>query len=330
MLPHIGLDILGSDKDSNDLLESALPWIESKRDEAHFSIFCETKNVPLLQQFPFISYQIATEAISMQDSPWMAVRKKKSSSMLLGLSAMKMKQVDALVSLGNTGALTLAAKIHLGMLPGIKRPALLATIPSKQGNIVVLDVGANTGWRSSNLLEFAIMGLAYQKTQGIAHPKVALLNVGTESFKGTLEIKEAYQKMTSHPGLSPFFCGNIEGRTIFEGKAHVVVTDGFTGNIFLKTAEGVTHFLLDAYKKYFSSDPMHLVKLKGQLEESECSGAILAGVDGLVIKCHGFAHPNVFSHNLSHALDLVQKKFLANFTQEIASFFSSKSPYSPS
>ncbi len=181
----------------------------------------------------------------MDDDPLIAVRRKKDSSLCQGLQYLKEKKIDAFVSAGNTGALLFAAKTTLKTLKGIDRPALLALLPTKKKEVAVLDVGANLSLKPDHIVQFAQMGIAYQKSRGIENPIVGLLNIGIEAKKGTPQLQEAYLKLDAMNRDQPFFAGNIEGKDVFHGNIDVLVTDGFTGNVFLKTAEGIAAFILE-------------------------------------------------------------------------------------
>lgn len=319
ILPTIGLDLMGSDEDSNFVLASLLPILQSLKHSAHFVLFGEEKNKEALDATPFISYQIASNAISMEENPLTAVRQKKGSSLHLGMQALKNQEIQAFISMGNTGALMLAAKLQLDTLPSITRPALLTLLPTKNQEMVVLDVGANTLCKGSHLVEFAAMGIAYQKARGIKQPKVGLLNIGTEAVKGTPELQEAYQKLSelNTNYQYPFFCGNIEARDAFQGSVDVLVTGGFAGNIFLKTSEGIGELLLNKLSKH-----PHIEELQEQLDYSQYPGALLCGVNGLVIKCHGSARSSSFSHSLICAIRLLEERFLDRIKEEVCRFFS--------
>lgn len=318
-LPSIGLDLMGSDEDSTTVLTSLLPIIESLQNSARFVLFGDEKNKTALESIAFASYKIASDVISMEENPLTAVRQKKGSSLHLGMQALQNKEIQAFISMGNTGALMLAAKLQLDTVPSITRPALLTLLPSKEKEIVVLDVGANTLCKSSHLIEFAAMGIAYQKARGIQKPKVGLLNIGIEATKGTPELQEAYQKLSelSHSYEYPFFVGNIEARAAFLGTVDVLVSGGFAGNIFLKTCEGIGELLLDKISQHAPNQ-----KLKEQLDYSQYPGAILCGVNGLVIKCHGSARSSSFSHSLTCAIRLLEEHFLERIKEEIGKFFS--------
>jgi glycerol-3-phosphate acyltransferase PlsX len=321
ILPSIGIDLTGSDEDSNLVAASLLPILESLKHVARFILFGEEKNKEQLDTIPFISYKIASEAISMEEKALTAIRERKGSSIHLGIQALENKEIDAFISMGNTGALMLAAKLQLGTLPSITRPALMTLLPTKKQQLAILDVGANTTCRSDHLVEFAAMGIAYQKARGIKHPKVGLLNIGTESSRGTTELQEAYQKLSalSSEYEWPFFSGNVEARDAFQGSIDVLVTGGFAGNIFLKTCEGIGELLLDKLSKDLTSQ-----ELQRQLDYGQYPGALLCGVNGLVIKCHGSARSASFSHSLSSAVTLLEEHFLLRIKEEVGKFFSKK------
>lgn len=318
-LPHIGIDLMGSDTDSCFIIDSLLPILDSLQKDAHFVLFGEEKHSRLIS-CPYISYQIASESIEMGDHPLWAARRKKNSSLALGISVLQNKSLHAFISMGNTGALLTTARARLKTLPPITHPALLALLPSKKGNVAVLDVGANIEYKSSHLIEFAAMGIAYQKTQGIENPTVGILNIGKEAIKGPSELKQAYQQLEKLSALhdKPFFIGNIEGRDVFEGTADVLVTGGFAGNIFLKTSEGMARFLLGQLPVNTSLEPF-----QHKLDYRKYPGAILCGLPGIVIKCHGEAKIPALTQSILSAIDLVKKDFTQKIQREILSFFNS-------
>lgn len=316
-LPSIGLDIMGSDEDPASVLTSLLPILKKLKDSARFVVFGEEKNSELVKDSPFCSYQTAADAITMEDEPLWAVRKKRNSSLHLGMQALKNKEIQAFISMGNTGALMATARLSLQTLPKISRPALLTLLPTKNREMAVLDVGANATFKESHLVEFAAMGIAYQKARGIHQPKVGLLNIGTEARKGPPEIQKAYQALAK---TYPFFCGNIEGRDAFEGHLDVLVSDGFTGNIFLKTSEGIARFLLNSL-----GNRSELQELRSRLDYSEYPGALLCGVDGLVMKCHGTGNSASLYHSLTNVISLLEGRFLDLLASELSLFFSGES-----
>lgn len=268
------------------------------------------------EAYPFVSYIPCEDVIAMDEDPLVAVRRKKKSSMHLGMKALKDSQIDALISMGNTGALMACARIHLKTLPHITRPALLTLVPSKGRETALLDVGASSGAKSSHFLQFAAMGIAYQKARGTENPKAGLLNIGSEAIKGPPELQKAYRALAS---LYEHFQGNIEARNAFDGLVDVLITDGFTGNILLKASEGIARFLLEEL-----SDHCDFTSLKKKLDYSEYPGALLAGVQGLVIKCHGTGEPTALATSIENALTLIEKRFLQQLQKQLHLFFCKK------
>jgi glycerol-3-phosphate acyltransferase PlsX len=251
----------------------------------------------------------------MEDNPLYAVRRKKDSSLYLGVQMLKEGYLDAFISSGNTGALMAASKLLLSTLPGVDRPALLSLLPTRKTEIAVLDVGANTSYKAKHLLQFALLGAAFQKSRGIAHPKVGLLNVGAEAKKGTPELRTVYESLKKMPSPPFLFIGNIEAREVFQGGIDVLVTDGFTGNVFLKTAEGIAVVILDELEESmreqeFSPLNPTLTKLRHHLHFAKYPGALLAGVDGIVIKCHSNASFDSVLSSITSAVRLTQHHFL--------------------
>ncbi len=314
-VPSIALDLLGSDADSDILLESAIPIIESLREKVSLLLIGEEKNRKTLESLPSISYIIAPEAVTMEDNPLTAVRQKKKSSLALGMQALKEKKVDAFISCSNTGALVASARIELDPLPQIKYPALLTHIPSSEKSTVILDVGASITCDSVCLLKFAAIGTAYQKTQGIKKPLVALLNMGEEASKGPLEFQEAHKALSSLDKANSYsFYGNIEGRDAFKGIVDVIVTNGFCGNIFLKTAEGLSMLFLEKYKNHNPDN-------KDILDPTKYPGALLCGVRGIVIKCHGKANSQAIEQSINNAIKLIKENFIETLEKEISALF---------
>jgi glycerol-3-phosphate acyltransferase PlsX len=258
---------------------------------------------PLAGKF---AYRVATEVIDMADPPLLALRRKKNASLCVGIRMLKEGAIDAFVSAGNTGALVSYAKIALSTLPGVLRPALVALIPTKKNPVAVLDVGANLHAKAVHLSQFAWIGAAYQRARGIDNPRVGLLNIGSEAVKGTSEHRSAYAALQKQTDFH--FAGNIEGKSAFEGDVDVLVTDGFTGNVFLKTAEGVASFILD--QMHLESRKAQFDDLERRLHYAEYPGALLAGVRGIVIKCHGYANAQGVANGVRQAAELIEGDFL--------------------
>ena len=252
----------------------------------------------------------ATEVVGMSEAPADALRKKKDSSMRVAINLVKEGAAEACVSAGNTGALMATAKFVLKMLPGIERPAIIAELPAIGGTVHMLDLGANTVSDSDQLFQFAVMGsIVTSDIRSIQRPRVALLNIGVEDTKGHDSVRDAAAKLNAS-GLN--YVGFIEGNQIFSGKADVVVTDGFTGNIALKTMEGtvglVSHYLKRAFTRNILAKLQALFSrsvLKGlsvEMDSRNYNGASLVGLNGIVIKSHGSADAHAFQHAIDTAV----------------------------
>ncbi|HEV8052020.1 MAG TPA: phosphate acyltransferase PlsX [Parachlamydiaceae bacterium] len=333
---HIGIDLMGGDNPPALLFPAILQ--AAKQLPSHQTLLViATKSVVdqlspiIISSLPTdacarISFQECEEVITMEDDPLTAVRKKKNSSLVVGMGLLKTKRIDALVSCGNTGALIASAALILPLLRDVSHPALLVTLPTAKGPVAVLDVGGNVINKSEQLVRFAFLGAAYQRAiLGIKSPKVGLLNVGIESRKGTLEVRKAYEilagycKTAASEYIIPdfVFSGNIEARDLFKGTVDVLVTDGFTGNILLKTAEGVASFIFESLKdKIIGKSTPEVEKsfndLKKQFNYAEYPGAIVCGVDGLVVKVHGNASAESLLVSIFSAMDCIQKKIISH------------------
>ncbi len=275
-----------------------------------------------------IEFILVSEEVTMDDSPLWVVRHKRNSSIAAGIELLKEKTVSAFVSAGNTGALMAYAKLELNMLPGIDRPALMTNLPTEKGSVVVLDVGANVASRPTHLVQFALMGSAYQKyVNAIEIPRVGLLNIGAEARKGTRKVREAYFALKEYCSLKRDvnrlsimqFCGNIEGREVFQGVVDVLVTDGFTGNVFLKTCEGVSAFILDHLQRQFpaaSKETQYIFKdLDKYLNYAEYPGAVLCGLDEIIVKCHGYSSSQAMLSGIKGAIHLLQTDLVKNMKE---------------
>ncbi len=252
----------------------------------------------------------STEVVGMSEAPADALRKKKDSSMRVAINLVKEGVAAACVSAGNTGALMMTAKFVLKMLPGINRPAIIAELPAIGGTVHMLDLGANTVTNSAQLLQFAVMGsIVAADISAIDRPRIALLNIGAEETKGNDTVREGAALLEAS-GLN--YVGFIEGNEIFSGKTDVVVTDGFTGNIALKTMEGTvglaSHYLRRAFMRNWLSKLQAMVampvlkKLSVEMDSRNYNGASLVGLNGIVIKSHGSADSYAFQHAIETAL----------------------------
>lgn len=320
---RIAIDLLGSDRDPAELSQAIPALLDLLPERVHFVVFCPKNLVDTLSPLPRVDIELSPEVIEMGEEPLAAIRAKKESSICRGISMLGEKQVDAFVSAGNTGALFGAAKTTLSTLPGIDRPALLALLPTESHPMAVLDVGANTTVKASHLFQFAQMGLAYQKCRGVEKPTCGLLNIGTEATKGSPVMQEAYTMLQKLNEKEKVFIGNVEGRAAFQGTFDVLVTDGFTGNVFLKTAEGISSFLLQQIlevtdEKCSSELKLILSDLHHRLHYSQYPGAILCGIDGIVIKCHGESSPEALLSAVKGAYRLVDHGYLEKIRTELS------------
>jgi glycerol-3-phosphate acyltransferase PlsX len=236
--------------------------------------------------------------------PQDALRRKKNSSMRVAINLVEQGEASACVSAGNTGALLATSRFVLGMVPGIDRPAIVSAVPSAGGYTVMLDLGANPDCNDDHLVQFAVMGsVIASDLHGIERPRVGLLNVGEEDIKGTEEIKAAHKRLT---GSALNYVGFVEGDKIFSGAVDVVVTDGFTGNVSLKTMEGLAKFISGAMKEEFTRSMVRKVgalaaaptlkALKARLDPRAYNGASMVGLQGVVIKSHGGADRMSFAN----------------------------------
>jgi glycerol-3-phosphate acyltransferase PlsX len=263
-----------------------------------------------------LSIKNATEVVGMSESPADALRKKKDSSMRVAINLVKEGVAEAAVSAGNTGALMATAKFVLKMLPGIARPAILAELPAIGGTVHMLDLGANTICDPEQLFQFAVMGsIVTSDMRNIERPRVALLNIGVEDIKGHDSLREA-ATLLNESSLN--YVGFIEGSEIFSGKTDVVVTDGFTGNVALKTMEGTvglaSHYLRRAFTRNFLAKLQALIarpvlrSLAVEMDSRNYNGASLVGLNGIVIKSHGSADSYAFQHAIETALVEVKNR----------------------
>ena len=278
---------------------------------------------------PRLSIVHASEVVGMSESAADALRKKKDSSMRVAISLVKEGGAEACVSAGNTGALMATAKFVLKMLPGIDRPAIITELPAKGGSLHMLDLGANTQCTAEHLFQFAVMGsIVTADITGIERPRIALLNIGAEDSKGIDTVREAAARLNAG---TLNYVGFIEGSELFSGKADVVVTDGFTGNVALKTMEGTvdlaSHYLQRAFGRNLftrlqalAARPV-LKSLAARMDSRRYNGATLVGLNGIVIKSHGSADSYAFEHAIETAVVEVRNQVpqqIGNFLQREA------------
>lgn len=265
--------------------------------------------------------------IGNHDKPSHAVRRGRGSSMWLAIESVKEGRCSAVVSAGNTGALMAMSKLILRTLPGISRPAIAALFPTLRGECVMLDLGANVECDANDLFRFAVMGDAFARAVlGLSRPKIGLLNVGAEELKGRSEVKEAMELIKSS-GHDLNFHGFIEGNDIAAGTVDVVVTDGFSGNIALKTAEGAARLIRTYLRDAFNSSPIAkggavlasgaLKSVKDKLDDRKRNGAMFVGLNGIAVKSHGGADAYSFCNAISVAVELVAHHINARIIEEL-------------
>ena len=311
----IAVDAMGGDHAPEEIIKGVLQSLHAFEDIRIHIFGDEQKMAPYLEPHPRLQVIHCTEVIEPDDEPVRAIRKKKDASMVRMAQAVKDGEAQACVSAGNTGALMSAGLFIVGRLEGIQRPALAPTLPTIDGNgFVLLDAGANSDSKPAQLAQFAIMGSIYaEKVRGIEKPRVGLLNIGTEAGKGNELTKLAYAELQAAP---IHFIGNVESRDLLNGAADVVVTDGFTGNMVLKTIEGTAMNVFSMIKDVFMSSlktklAAGLVKddlkgLKKKMDYSEYGGAGLFGLNHPVIKAHGSSNANALFNAVRQARTMVE------------------------
>ncbi len=268
------------------------------------------------------------EAIAEDIKPSQAIRNgSRNTSMRLAIQAVKDGETDGVVSAGNTGALMAISKLCFRTLQGVHRPAIVGLLPTQQGRCVMLDIGGNTECSAMNLVEFAIMGNIFAKVMlGVDNPRIGLLNIGSEEMKGREEIREAAQ-IIRESSLSLNFQGFIEGHDIGAHKVDVVVTDGFTGNVALKTLEGtakvISKFVKDAVMKSlllklaFKFAPASVAEMREKMDPRKYNGAMFVGLNGVAVKSHGGADAIGFATAIETAADIISFKFNEKITKEL-------------
>ena len=277
---------------------------------------------------PRLKIQNATETIEMEDTPTLAIKRKKDSSMVVGFKMLKEGQGDVFISAGNSGALLTGATLLVGRIKGIDRPALAGILPAYKSRLVLIDAGSNTNCKPINLLQFAQMSSIYiRNTFGVESPKIGLLNIGTEETKGNELVRESYHLLKEKSEeLNINFVGNVEGRDAFSGEIDAIVTDGFTGNVFLKTTEGLGKFV----KRTLSESLMHNIltkicaipclpainRFKKTMDYKSYGGALFLGVKKPVVKAHGSSDATLFEFTLKQAEQFVNNKTVDNLISE--------------
>ena len=326
----LAIDVMGGDHGPQTTIQGVV-LAAKKHPNVNFVLFGdkykssdELKKNPDLTNYEFIH---TSESISSTDEPVNALRKLKKSSMRLGINSVQLSKANGFVSAGNTGALMAISKFVLKTIKGIDRPAIAALLPTMKGQAVVLDLGANVECSNENLVQFALMGDLFSKSVlGIQNPKLGLLNVGSEQIKGHTTVKKTFddlKKMNSKIN----FHGFVEGNDINKGIVDVIVTDGFSGNIALKTAEGVAEliftFLKNAYASSIISKIGYLLskpainRFKTRIDPRKYNGAVLLGLNGIVVKSHGGTDAFGFSNAIGVAISLIENSYTDEIKKEM-------------
>ncbi len=275
----------------------------------------------------------APETVTMQDKPGHVVRHGRESSMWSALESVRNGEATVCVSCGNTGALMLMSVLRLRKLPGVSRPAIAVMWPSQnpQKHNIMLDGGADIRADARDLLQYALMGASYARNGfGLARPRIGLLNVGTEEHKGRAELKEAHDLIAANASISDFeFVGFVEGRDLPGTRCDVIVTDGFTGNVALKTGEGIAKLISDLLREAFQYSPLSrlasllaytsLMRLRKRVDPSRANGGVFLGLNGTVVKSHGAADATGVSSAIKLAFELAQSGFSAKLAARVAS-----------
>jgi len=309
-------------------VQAALDFVRKHEDVRAILVGMEEKIRPFLGKGDESRLVIrhASEVVAMDESPALAIRTKKDSSMRVALDLVKNGEADACVSAGNTGALMAISRFVLKMLPGIDRPAICAVLPTVSGHVHVLDLGANVDCSPEHLLQFGIMGASL--VGAIEHkdrPTVGILNIGEEDIKGNDVVKRAAE-LLKESGLN--FVGNIEGDGLYKGEAEVVVCDGFVGNVALKASEGLAQMLATFLRQEFGRNLLTklaaLVALpvikhfKRRVDHRRYNGASLLGLRGIVVKSHGSADAFSFGNALDRAAETVRNGVLERISKRVA------------
>ena len=330
-LVKIAVDAMGGDNSPKKIIEGVIHNHKLINKDNFYRIFgdgnkiVDTINKKISKEYFEIIH--TDKKVESTDTPLEAAKRGKKTSMWLSIESVKKKESDIVISAGNTGALLVIAKLNLKMIENIDKPALSALWPNKTGMSVVLDLGANIECSSKNLIDFSIMGASlYKSLYPNETPNVALLNIGSEELKGNEIIKETYQKLNEKK-KSFDFKGFIEGNELMKGEVNVIVSDGFTGNVALKTAEGTANFITDELKKVLSGSLLgkissllnisNLRKFKKRLDPRLYNGAIFIGLDTPVVKSHGGTDFIGFSNSLDVCNRIVKGNLIEKINSNI-------------
>ena len=330
-LIKIAVDAMGGDNSPNKIINGVILNHKLNKN-VFYKIFGDENKINNLigDKINNEFYEIihTTEVVKSTDSPLEGAKRGKNTSMWLAIDSVKKKETDIVVSAGNTGALLVISKLNLKMIENIDKPALSALWPNKKGMSVVLDLGANIECSSKNLLDFSIMGASlYTSLYPDKKPNVGLLNIGSEELKGNETIKETYKTLNDKNSENYNFFGYIEGNHLMDGEVNVIISDGFTGNVALKTAEGTANFITSELKKAMTGSIIgkissllnisNLNKFKKRLDPRLYNGAIFIGLDSPVVKSHGGTDYIGFSNSLDVCHRIVKGNLIEKIKQNI-------------
>jgi len=327
----IAIDAMGGDGSPKKIVDGIIHHYKNNKN-TYYQIFGDKEKIFYLinDKLPSNSFELThtIELVKGTDSPLEGAKRGKNTSMWLAVKSVKEKKSDIVISAGNTGALLVISKLNLNMIENIDKPALSALWPNKKGMSVVLDLGANVECSPKNLIDFSIMGSSlFKSLYPNDNAKVALLNIGSEEIKGNEMIKETYQQLNQKDGFDFEFKGYIEGNQLMNGDVNVIVADGFTGNVALKTAEGTANFITSELKKVMTGNLIgkissllnisNLKKFKARLDPRLYNGAIFIGLDSPVIKSHGGTDFIGFSNSLSVCTKIVSGNLIKKIRNNI-------------
>ncbi len=303
----IGIDLMGADVPPDHILEAATSLLPDFYSNVSL-VFFATEEV---QRPVGANFVVSPDVVRMDENPIHTLRERKKTSLAIGIHALKEGTIQALISCANTGALLALTRVYLETFSSITRPALMCEVKSQNGYVAILDVGANVEASNELLWQWAKLGASYLHTvRDVAMPKVALLNIGEEEIKGTQDLKSAYSYFSEHPSDGFNFIGNSEPYDVFTGQADVFITNGFSGNLFLKSCEAASRFTLEKVQHKYPD-----LSLLDMREEGH--GALVLGLKQLVVKCHGKSSVKAIQQALIHTKTLLQEKALSKIEQSL-------------
>ena len=330
-ITKVALDAMGGDNAPAEIVKGAVDAVSSREDIKVFLVGQEDVVREELQKYPYPQERIevvdAPEVIEMAEPPVQAIRKKKQSSLVVGMNMVKQREADAFVSAGSSGAVLVGGQTIVGRIRGIKRPPLAPIIPTETGISLLIDCGANVDARPEHLLQFAKMGSIYmENVVGIKNPRVAIVNIGAEEEKGNALVKETFPLLKNCPEIN--FIGSVEARDIPAGAADVIVCEAFVGNVILKMYEGVSSALLHQVKQGMMStlrSKMGALLVKPALkttlksfDTSQYGGAPLLGLNGLVVKTHGSSKAVEVKNSILQCIAFKEEKINEKIKEQIS------------